>query len=220
VRGWLGCVIAAGAGAAVMAGARAEIYTCVDAKGHRLTSDRPIIECLDREQTELAPNGLPIRKIGPSQTAEERAAEEEKAKRALEERNRQAEEKRRDRALLSRYPDQATHDKERNQALAAIDDVIHSAMKRNEELRAERRKLEAELEFYKGGNAKVPANLKRKLDENEQQVAAQHRFIANQDDEKKRVNARYDEELARLRPLWGERGASATVTRASSSAAR
>ncbi|HET7868163.1 MAG TPA: DUF4124 domain-containing protein, partial [Burkholderiaceae bacterium] len=26
------------------------IYSCTDARGRRLTSDRPIIECLDREQ--------------------------------------------------------------------------------------------------------------------------------------------------------------------------
>ena len=28
------------------------IYSCIDAKGRRLTSDRPIMECLDREQTQ------------------------------------------------------------------------------------------------------------------------------------------------------------------------
>ena len=44
-------------GAAGHAWAQAGIYTCVDAKGRRLTSDRPIVECLDREQKELTPNG-------------------------------------------------------------------------------------------------------------------------------------------------------------------
>src|SRR5688572_9269158 len=74
------------------------IFTCVDAKGRRLTSDRPIVECIDREQREITPSGTVKRKIGPSLTAEERAAEEEKQRLAVEERNRLAEEKRRERA--------------------------------------------------------------------------------------------------------------------------
>ena len=30
--------------------AQAAIYTCVDAQGRRITSDRPIAACMDREQ--------------------------------------------------------------------------------------------------------------------------------------------------------------------------
>ncbi len=224
MRGSLGFVIAAAAWAALAAGAHAEgIYTCVDAKGHRLTSDRPIIDCIDREQTELSSSGQVVRKIGPSLTAQERAVQEDKAKQAAEERSRQVEQKKRDRALLARYPDKTTHDRERNQALAAVDEVIHTATKRTEELRTERKKLNAELEFYKGDAAKAPPQLRRKLDENDQEVAAQQRFIANQDDEKKRINARYDDELVRLRSLWAQRvtpaSTSAAATRSSSSAA-
>jgi hypothetical protein len=33
-------------------------------------------------------------------------------------------------------------------------------------------------------------------------VAVQNRFIGEQEDEKKRVNARFDEEQARLKPIW------------------
>jgi hypothetical protein len=181
------------------------IYTCVDAKGRRLTSDRPIIDCIDREQTEITPNGQVVRRIGPSLTAEERAAEEEKARHAAEEASRRLEEKKRDRALLARYPDASVHEKERQTALATIDEVISTANKRTAELHEERKKLDAELEFYHGDTRKVPASLKRRMDENDQQLAAQVRFIANQEEEKKRLNARYDEELARLRTLWAQR---------------
>jgi hypothetical protein len=216
VRGWLGCVIAAGLWSALSAlsnDVRAEgIYTCIDAKGHRLTSDRPIIDCIDREQTELSPTGQVVRRIGPSLTAAERAAQDEKARRAAEERSREVEEKRRDRVLLARYPDKLTHDKERNQALAAVDDVIRSALQRIDELHADRKKLDTELEFYSKDPAKVPLQLKHRLADNEQELAAQQRFVANQDDEKKRINAKYDKELVRLRSIW--------ATRSSSSAAR
>jgi len=80
VRGCWGHFIAAGVLAAWLPGAWAQagIYTCVDAKGRRLTSDRPILDCLDREQTELSSSGKVVRKLGPSLTGEERAIEEEK----------------------------------------------------------------------------------------------------------------------------------------------
>jgi len=110
VRGCWGRFIAAGVLAAWLPGAWAQagIYTCVDAKGRRLTSDRPILDCLDREQTELSSSGKVVRKLGPSLTGEERAIEEEKQRKILEEKARVEDEKRRDRALLSRFPDRAT----------------------------------------------------------------------------------------------------------------
>ena len=69
--------------------APAGIYTCVDAKGRRLTSDRPIVDCLDREQKELNSSGTVRRTLGPSLTASERAAREERDRKAAEERQRQ-----------------------------------------------------------------------------------------------------------------------------------
>ena len=68
--------------------------------------------------------------------------------------------------------------------------------------------LVTETEFYKDP-AQWPARLKRQFDENAQQVAAQQRFIAAQEQEKARINARFDEELARLRGLWAQRSAAA-----------
>jgi hypothetical protein len=223
VRSWLGCIVAAGLLAASLPSVAAEgIYMCIDGKGRRLTSDRPILDCIDREQTELSPSGKVVRKIGPSPTADEVAAEEERLRKAQEERNRAEEDKRRDRVLLTRYPDKATHDKERNAALATVDEVIATANRRTSELHWQRKKLDGELEFYGGDMKKVPAALKRQIDGNEQQAAAQRRFIAAQQEEKRRINARYDEELKRLNGLWTQRATAAmpAVSRSSSSAGR
>ena len=181
------------------------IYTCVDSKGRRLTADRPIADCIDREQAEISPTGKVVRKIGPSLTADERLAEDEKARKLAEERNRQLDEKRRDRALVARYPDRMVHDKERAQALSTADDVIASAAKRSAELAVERRKLDTELEFFRSDLSKAPPHLRRQIQENEEQVAAQKRFIAGQEAEKQRIIARYDEELVRLKVLWAQR---------------
>jgi hypothetical protein len=200
----IGCLLAGGLGSAL---AQPGIYTCVDAKGRKLTSDRPMLECIDREQKQISPSGTVIRRIGPSLTAEERAAEEEKQKRELEEKLRLEEEKRRDKALLARYPNRAPHDAERRTALAAVDDVIATAQKRIVDLRAERTKLKTEEDFYGKDPSKVPDKLKRLVAENEQNTAAQLRFISHQEDEKRRVNARFDDELKVLTRLWAAQGA-------------
>ncbi|MEO6320292.1 MAG: DUF4124 domain-containing protein [Polaromonas sp.] len=179
-----------------------DIYSCVDARGRTITADRPIAECIDRTQRALSPSGLVKRQIGPSLTAHEQAAQDEKDRRAAELRAREAEERRRDKALLLRYPTLAVHDRERAVALLQIDEVIKASSKRRGELADQRKSLGGELEFYVKDPSRAPASLKRRLEENEGSVAVQQRFIADQEQEKKRVNQRFDEELAKLRQLW------------------
>jgi hypothetical protein len=224
LRGLTRAIAAGLLAATVLPQVRAQaIFTCIDAKGHRLTADRPIPECLDREQRELNASGTLKRKIGPTLTAEERAAEEEKAKVAAEERNRQLEEKKRERALLTRYPNKATHDAERVKALSSVDDAIAAARKAIADLVTQRKRQDIELEFYQRDPAKAPASLKRQIEETEQHIAAQQRFVDNQDSEKKRVNARFDEELVTLRQLWAQRslpGVAAAVAAPASAARR
>lgn len=183
------------------------IYSCVDAAGRKITADRPIAECIDRPQREINPSGTVKRVVGPSLTAQERAAQEQKDKAAAEVRAREAEEKRRDRALLLRYPSRTVHDKERAEALDQIDVVIKAASKRTTELAGQRKAIDADFEFYKSDPARAPASLKRRLEENDSSVAVQKRFIADQDAEKKRVNMRFDEELVKLNQLWAMGGA-------------
>lgn len=182
------------------------IYTCVDGKGRKITADRPIAECLDRTQQELTRSGLVKRQVGPSLTAQERAAQEEKDKLAAEARAREAEDKRRDRALLLRYPGRTVHDQERVTALAQIDEVIKAASKRTVELAEQRKAIDSEYEFYVKDPAKAPPSLKRRLEENDHSVVVQKKFILDQEQEKKRVNLRFDEELVKLKQLWALAG--------------
>ena len=188
------------------------IYTCVDGKGRKITSDRPILECIDRGQTEITPSGTVTRVLGPSLTAQERAAFEEKERLAAEERFREAEDKRRDRALVLRYPSREVHDKERRLALEQVDEVIKAAAKRTVELAEQRKAVNLEMEFYAKDPSRAPAPLKRRVDENDNSVAVQKRFIADQDTEKARVNTRFDEELVKLKQLWLLRAAPAAAT--------
>jgi hypothetical protein len=182
------------------------VYTCTDSKGRRLTADRPIMDCIDREQLKVDPSGLK-RVIPPNPTAAERAAEETRTRLALEERTRAEELKKRERALVTRYPNRAVHDGERAQALALVDSVTAAAQIRTKDLLNQRRFLDGEVEFYKPDPSRMPAKLKRQIEEVEAQLAAQKRFVVDQEVEKVRVNSRFDEELSRLKPLWAIQGA-------------
>jgi len=189
------------------------IYTCTDARGRTLTADRPIADCNDREQRELSPSGLTRRKIEPTYSARELAEREDRAREAAVQAARATDERRRERALLVRYPNAASHDRERNEALVQVDAVIQAAKKRVAELGEDRKKIDEELEFYKHDTSKAPGAVRRKLEDNTQSLAVQNRFITEQEEEKKRVNARFDEERARLKPLWGPSGAAAAAPR-------
>lgn len=178
------------------------IYTCTDANGRKLRSDRPIPACLDREQTILNPSGTVRERIGPTLTARERAQAEARQRALDEERAQQLEERRRDRALLIRYPSREVHERERAQALAQVEEVVVAARQRIDALQQERRKNDTELEFYKGDVTKAPPALRRQIDHVAQSMDSQQRFIQSQAAERQRINARFDEELVRLRELW------------------
>ncbi|MBB1075311.1 DUF4124 domain-containing protein [Rhodoferax sp. 4810] len=193
-----------------------EIYTCTDAKGRKLTSDRPIPECRDREQKILNPSGTVKARVGPTLTARERSELEARIKAEQAQQAVLEEEKRRDRALVVRYPTPAVHQQEREEALSHISRVKQTALKRVTDLLAQKAKLLEEMAFYEKDPSKAPQKLKRQIDEVDQTLAAQGRFMAEKDAEATRVNARFDAEQLRLAPLWRM---SAPVAPASNTAA-
>lgn len=193
---------AVGAAAQIQSPILPGVYTCTDAKGRKLTADRPIPECTDREQKVLNPSGTVKAKVGPTLTTQEKANQEFKEKREIEERNKTLDERRRDRALMTRYPNRDVHDGERREALAQVNVVIQAAKTRVAELSRQRVAIDDEMEFYKKDPAKAPAYVRRQQEENIQSQAVQKRFIDEQESEIRRVNVRFDDELVRLRQLW------------------
>lgn len=183
--------------AALDAGA---IFTCNNAKGQRLTSDRPIAECMDREQRVLNKDGSLRRVMPPSYTSEERAAQDELERKQAAEAAARKDAVRRDRNLLARYPNQATHQRARESALDDMQNAIDGSNRRLVELEAERKPLLDEAEFYKG--KPLPIKLKRQLDANDVAMAAQKESVGNQQAELTRINALFDAELVHMKKLW------------------
>lgn len=178
----------------------AGIFTCIDARGNRLTSDRPIPECVAREQRVLNRDGSVQRIIPPTLTAEERADMEAAEMRRAAQRKAQQDIVRRDRTLLQRYPDEAAHAKARAAALDSVRASVKLSEARLQDLSAERKPLLAETEFYVG--KPLPTALKQQLDANDAATEAQRSLVHNQQAEIGRINTVYDIELARLKKLW------------------
>jgi hypothetical protein len=192
-----------GAAAFVMpalAQAKSGIYSCVDANGRRLTSDRPIAQCTDREQRVLNRDGSLQRVVPPTLTADERAARELEERQRAAERASQREAERADRNLMQRYPDAEAHRKAREAALERAGQSLEASRRRLAELATERKPLESEAEFYVG--KALPAKLRHQLDANDAAVQAQRALIDNAEAERVRINSFYDTELVRLRKLW------------------
>lgn len=176
------------------------IYTCIDDKGRRLTSDRPIAECTAKEQHILNRDGSVRAVQGPTLTADERAALEARERKAAADAQALKDAVRRDKNLLLRYRDEASHRRAREVALDNVRAAIRTTEERLRELQLERKPLDSELEFYK--SKAPPAKLKGQIEANDAALDAQRDVATQQQAELERVNRIYDLELARLRQLW------------------
>lgn len=178
------------------------IFQCTLPDGRKVTSDKPIAECMNagKPQRELNKDG------SEKSIVEAPPTEDEKAERDRLRRQREAErtayeiEVRRDRDMLKRYPNEAAHAKARERALDDVASSVRSSETRIKLLLQERKPLQDEAEFYIG--KPLPNVLKLKLDANDASLEAQRSLVQNQQIEIVRVNALYDAELARLRKLW------------------
>jgi hypothetical protein len=177
------------------------IYTCIDANGRRLTADRPIAECRHKEQQILNRDGSVRGILPPTLTAEERAEKDARDRAAAEARAAAADAVRRDRNLMTRFPNEAAHQRAREAALDTVRLAMRATELRLRELQAARKPLLDEAEFYVGKT--LPPKLRNALDGNDAAVEAQRAASASQEAELDRINKLYDAELDRLRRLWG-----------------
>jgi hypothetical protein len=176
------------------------IYTCIDDKGIKRTSDRPIAECSDRDQRVLNKDGSLKQIVPATLTAEERAEREAVERREAERRAAYNDGVRRDRNLLARYRNETAHNKARESALEAQRLALRASEQRVKDLEAEFKPLKEESEFYRG--RPLPARLKQLIEANQTSVAAQRELMQNQQAELGRINRMFDLELQHLRKLW------------------
>lgn len=188
--------LAAFVGATAFAQPGAAVYTCVDASGRRISSDRPITECMDRQQRILNPSGTTRQSVGPALSETERATQDELRRREELERLRVNEERLRQRALLSRYPDAQALERDRKDAIAPLEEVIASAAARLATLDAERARLQATSSQRSAGETAGA------LEQIDLQRGAQERFLASKRAERDQLLRRFTDMAHQLEAIW------------------
>ncbi|WP_184749434.1 DUF4124 domain-containing protein [Comamonas odontotermitis] len=179
----------------------AAVYSCVDATGRNLTADRPIAACADREQRVTMPGGA-VRIIGPTYSEREKAEQAAQSRKEAEERYRASDGKRRERALAVRFPNKAAHDAERAEAIEPLMTQIKIVQERKVSLLEDRKKIDAEMEFYKKDPSKAPQSLQSRLKYNREDLKEVDEQVVSINEEVKRTNQRFDEEAQTLKQYW------------------
>lgn len=198
----LSIVVAAATSAGVPGQGTGGIFTCKGPRGEALTSDREITGCAG-EQIERNRDGSLKRIVPPPKTEDEKAADEERLRLSEQQRMEQRVQRRKENALQRLYPDQDTLQKARQRELAPTVAAIQVAQSRTQDLMKVRKGLSDNAEFYPKGP--LPARLQADLDANDAALAAQKQLQQNLQDELKRINANFDNDLTLLRMLWARK---------------
>ena len=121
--------------------AEAKVYPCVGPKGERIVQDRPC-PVVNPPQT---PPPAPPCTLTPAELRQAVRQEEQ---------------------FLKRYPDGETHRRAQKSDLEVVVTQLRGAAPRLDELRRERQRIDAELQFFPKGQA-LPPPLQARLDANE-----------------------------------------------------
>lgn len=194
----LGCLGVLLLGSAI-AQQRVGAYSCIDDHGRRLVSDRPIPECMDREQRVLGPTGVERTPRAPIPTKAERQRAAEEQQRQIREQERVLEQRRLDQALLLRYPDSVAHAQERHIQVSQLDELQSLARARLIDL--EQIYVQTQKDLAQQGSHPTP-DVKKAVHTAQAAVIAQKRSIESQEINRQRIMLRFDDEGRRLEKLW------------------
>lgn len=186
-----------GLGLALPAAAR---ITCCDVDGKRVCGDPPPQQCVNKAKTVFT--GGTAKEIEAPLTEEQKAAREAEKTRKAEEEKQAAEQARRDRALTGSYSSEKEIDHALERSIANIEKNASQAKARLETAQNKQPELAKEKEFY--SKKPMPAQLKRQVEENEKEIAAQEAILKQKDADIEAVKARFGEDKKRYQQLMGK----------------
>lgn len=199
---WLSGLAVPVASSMAQGGAHAVIYTCMDKDGHRLIADRPIPQCADREQRVLRASGQEHHRMGPALTETEMGQRLETRRQVQFQQQRVQDARRRDAALLARYPHRVSHELARRTHLQRIEAVQTQIAQRLQLLGREKVELQKTLTRYAAHNIQAPARLQTALEKTARAQQEQRLLLLAHTEEAVRLSQRFDAELLRLEPMW------------------
>ena len=183
----------------------ATIYTCSDAEGRVISSDRPIPACERRSMRELNADGSLRRLIAPPMT------KEQEREHALQEKQREEEvlarriQQSRDRNLLLTFEDERALESMRQRGLADIDRDILLATRRILSLDKELKTAQAAAASWKAENPRkqLPLPAQHQIMDAANSILIEDSVVSERQAERDRINSRFDADGARLRQLLG-----------------
>ena len=184
------------------------IYSCTDADGRVISSDRPIAACSQRPMRELNADGSVRRIIAPPMTKEQQKQQ------AMLEKTRQDEawarkvQQSRDRNLLLTFEDERSLESMRRRGLADIDHEIRLATQRILSMDRELKSAQESAASWQAENPgkTLPFHYKQRITDVANSILAEDALIAERNSERERVNSRFDADARRLRELLGKPG--------------
>ncbi|WP_124962392.1 hypothetical protein [Sulfurisoma sediminicola] len=186
-----GLVAVLGLAAAGDASARSS-YCCNDANGKLTCGDMLPVACHKRAYRILDERGRLVKEVEAPLTPEQRVLRDAETAKKVEEAKKAAEDKRHNEALLATYPSEKDIDVARDRALADFDKASADTQKRYDEATKEKKKLDAEKEFYV--KKPMPTNLKRQVEDNEAAIKAAQAALDGRKQERDALLAKYGDE--------------------------
>ncbi len=186
-----------GMGLALPAAAR---ITCCDVEGKRTCGDPPPQQCVNKAKTVFT--GGTAKEVEAPLTEEQKAAREAEKARKVEEEKQAAEQARRDRALTGSYSSEKEIDQALERSIANVEKNASQAKARLEAAQKKQSELAKEKEFYL--KKPMPAQLKRQVEENEKELAAQEATLKQKDADIEALKVRFGEDKKRYQQLMGK----------------
>jgi hypothetical protein len=167
-------------------------YCCNDANGRLTCGDMLPAACHKRAYRILDDRGRLVKEVEAPLTPEQRVLRDAEETKKAEEAKRADEEKRRNQALLATYPNEKDIDVARDRALADFDKASAETQKHHDAAMKEKKKLDAEKEFY--AKKPMPANLKRQVEENEGTIKTAQVALDGRKQERDALSAKFEDE--------------------------
>ena len=175
------------------------IYSCTDARGRTLTSDRPIPECATLPMRELRTDGALRRQIDPPLN---RAQREARARAEIEARARamiERQEAARDRALLMAYPTMVALEDTRDRQIAEVQAQIDLAYERMVKLHEQLQAVQARVRTFASGQA--PESLQLQVTRLAGNILSEDALVKARLNEQEQIRQRFGDDAARLKVL-------------------
>lgn len=179
----------------------ADIYTCKDANGRTITSDRPIPECADRSMFVRQNPAQSQREIPRPKTAEERRkAEEEHEKQKIADQL-EDQRKRDELYLLANFKSESDIEMTRQKALEVVKEKIRVGSEQLKAVDHLLSELQAEQRNGATKSAAENANLQSRASQLVLSIKNSRESVARYEVEKNLINTQYDDILSRYREI-------------------